>query len=182
MSFIRQHFLNVLILGDSRTGKSSLVKQYTDETCSTDYRPTLSSECIKKDFYFNDTEITLQIWDTPGEERFHNLHNTEYLNIHCGILVFDVGDELSFEHLTLWKDEFLFVHGEVPLIVIGNKVDLDSHRTVSHHRIQNWCQANGEVMYFDTSATASINVEQAFYTISQNTIMKTLGLMAEEED
>jgi hypothetical protein len=47
--------------------------------------------------------------------------------------VFDVGDEMTFEHLSLWKEEFLFVHGEVPFIVIGNKVDLDSRRKVHFH-------------------------------------------------
>jgi hypothetical protein len=78
MSYARQNLLNVLILGDTRylflyilfcyfclyfirTGKSSLVKQYIDESCSLDYTPTMSSECIKKDFYFDDNEITLQV-------------------------------------------------------------------------------------------------------------------------
>ena len=52
-------------------------------------------------------------------------------------------------------------------MVLGNKIDLDS-RVVSQKRSLAWCQAKGNIPYFETSAKEAINVEQAFQVIARN--------------
>ena len=51
--------------------------------------------------------------------------------------------------------------------MLGNKIDLDS-RVVSQKRSLAWCQAKGNIPYFETSAKEAINVEQAFQVIARN--------------
>ena len=47
--------------------------------------------------------------------------------------------------------------------MLGNKVDVDeSKRQVSQKRALTWCQARGNIPYFETSAKDAINVEDAF--------------------
>ena len=48
-----------------------------------------------------------------------------------------------------------------PFVVLGNKVDIDA-RAVPQKRALAWCQAKGNIPYFETSAKEAINVEQAF--------------------
>jgi Ras-related protein Rab-7A len=73
-----------------------------------------------------------------------------------------------------WKEEFLTQAAPrnvetFPFVLIGNKVDLEN-RVVSQKRAQAWCQTNGNIPYFETSAKEGINVDQAFQTIAKNAL------------
>lgn len=55
--------------------------------------------------------------------------------------------------------------------MLGNKIDMEeSKRMVSQKRAMTWCQAKGNIPYFETSAKEAINVEQAFQTIAKNAL------------
>lgn len=56
-----------------------------------------------------------------------------------------------------------------PFVLIGNKIDLEN-RAVTTKRAQAWCQANGNIPYFETSAKEAINVDQAFQTVARNAL------------
>ena len=78
-------------------------------------------------------------------------------------------------NLDSWRDEFLIQAGprdpdNFPFVVLGNKIDLENQRVVSQKRALAWCQAKGNIPYFETSAKAAINVEQAFQTIAKNAL------------
>ena len=91
------------------------------------------------------------------------------------MLVFDVNVAKTFENLDSWRSEFLIQAGprdpdNFPFVVLGNKIDLEGQRLVSTKRAQSWCQSKGNIPYFETSAKAAINVEQAFQTIAKNAL------------
>mmetsp|Transcript_20722 Transcript_20722/g.46365 ORF Transcript_20722/g.46365 Transcript_20722/m.46365 type:complete len:146 (-) Transcript_20722:1103-1540(-) len=116
----------------------------------------------------------MQIWDTAGQERFQSLGVAFYRGADSCVLVFDVNVAKTFENLDSWRDEFLIQAGprdpdNFPFVVLGNKIDLDS-RVVSQKRAAAWCQAKGNVPYFETSAKEAINVEQAFLIIARNAL------------
>ena len=50
------------------------------------------------------------------------------------------------------------------MLVLGNKVDLaeDGQRRVSSQAGANYCNSNGNMIFYETSAKNSINVEHAF--------------------
>lgn len=58
-----------------------------------------------------------------------------------------------------------------PFVVLGNKVDLEN-RAVTNKRASAWCQAKGNIPYFETSAKDSINVEQAFQTVAKKALQR----------
>jgi Ras-related protein Rab-7A len=53
-----------------------------------------------------------------------------------------------------------------PFIIIGNKADKESERKVEKSRAENWCQNNGGLFYFETSAKENIGVNEAFDRIT----------------
>lgn len=71
-----------------------------------------------------------------------------------------------------------------PFVVLGNKIDMEESKRmvskappkgsltsqVSQKRAMTWCQAKGNIPYFETSAKEAINVEQAFQTIAKNAL------------
>ena len=92
------------------------------------------------------------------------------------MLVFDVNVAKTFENLDSWRDEFLIQAGprdpdNFPFVVLGNKIDLTGDsRVVAQKRAYSWCQAKGNIPYFETSAKEAVNVEQAFQVIARNAL------------
>jgi len=160
-------------LGDSGTGKTSLMNQYVNKKFSNQYKATIGADFLTKEVMVDDKLVTLQIWDTAGQERFQSLGVAFYRGADACVLVFDVNVAKTFENLNSWREEFLIQAGprdpdNFPFIVLGNKIDLENSRVVSAKKAHAWCQSKGNIPYFETSAKEAINVEQAFQTIAKN--------------
>ncbi|EXJ75144.1 Ras-like protein Rab7 [Cladophialophora psammophila CBS 110553] len=166
----------VIILGDSGVGKTSLMNQYVNKKFSTSYKATIGADFLTKEVTVDDRIVTLQIWDTAGQERFQSLGVAFYRGADCCVLVYDVNSAKSFETLDSWRDEFLIQASprdpeSFPFVVLGNKIDLgEDRRMVSQKRAHAYCQSRGQMPYFETSAKESINVEQAFEVIARNAL------------
>ncbi len=156
----------MIILGDSGVGKTSLMNQYVNKKFNAQYKATIGADFLTKEVTVDDRLVTMQIWDTAGQERFQSLGVALYRGAESCVLVFDVTVAKTFDNLDSWRDEFLIQAGprdpdNFPFVVLGNKIDIDA-RVVSQKRALAWCQAKGNIPYFETSAKEAINVEQAF--------------------
>ena len=81
--------------------------------------------------------------------------------------MYDVTNPASFDHLLDWKQVFLTKSQpqnieSFPFLVIGNKIDLEETRKVTTIEARKFCQQNGNMLFFESSAKNNINVEQAF--------------------
>ena len=75
-----------------------------------------------------------QVWDTAGMEQFRNALVTKYYRNADGIiLVYDITQQESFEHIEFWLDEVKRYIGleKVWLVLIGNKLDQSALRKVT---------------------------------------------------
>ncbi|CDH49017.1 rab small monomeric gtpase [Lichtheimia corymbifera JMRC:FSU:9682] len=178
MASRKKVLLKVIILGDSGVGKTSLMNQYVNKKFSSQYKATIGADFLTKEVMVDDKLVTMQIWDTAGQERFQSLGVAFYRGADCCVLVYDVNNNKSYESLGQWHDEFLLQAqprdpDNFPFVVLGNKVDVDeSKRMVSQKRAMAFCQAKGNIPYFETSAKEAINVEQAFQTIAKNALQQ----------
>ncbi|KAI9301800.1 small GTPase superfamily [Cunninghamella echinulata] len=178
MASRKKVLLKVIILGDSGVGKTSLMNQYVNKKFSSQYKATIGADFLTKEVMVDDKLVTMQIWDTAGQERFQSLGVAFYRGADCCVLVYDVNNNKSYESLGQWHDEFLVQASprdpdNFPFVVLGNKVDVDeSKRMVSQKRAMAFCQAKGNIPYFETSAKEAINVEQAFQTIAKNALQQ----------
>ncbi|KAI9021209.1 vacuolar biogenesis protein [Hyaloraphidium curvatum] len=165
----RKALLKAIILGDSGVGKTSLMNQYVNKKFSNQYKATIGADFLTKEVMVEDRLITMQ----ASQERFQSLGVAFYRGADCCVLVFDVNNVKSFEALDSWRDEFLTQAGprdpdNFPFVVLGNKIDMEEgRRQVSTKRAMTWCQAKGNIPYFETSAKEAINVEQAFQQIAK---------------
>eukprot|EP00695_Tsukubamonas_globosa_P000677 TRINITY_DN159_c0_g1_i4.p1 TRINITY_DN159_c0_g1~~TRINITY_DN159_c0_g1_i4.p1 ORF type:complete len:237 (-),score=87.62 TRINITY_DN159_c0_g1_i4:55-765(-) len=177
MATRKKVLLKVIILGDSGVGKTSLMNQYVNKKFSNQYKATIGADFLTKEVMVDDRLVTMQIWDTAGQERFQSLGVAFYRGADSCVLVFDVTSAKTFENLDSWRDEFLIQAGpsdpdNFPFVVIGNKTDMESQRVIPQKRALAWCQAKGNIPYFETSAKEAINVEQAFQVIARNALKK----------
>lgn len=137
--------------------------------------------------------VTLQIWDTAGQERFQSLGVGFYRGSDGAMLVYDVTDPHSLDHLQHWQTEFLnHVGGPLaamgglspdvnfPFVVVGNKCDkAATDRKVPAARAQEWCQTHATLPgaggtyhtrplpHVEASAKTAANVEEAFQEIAR---------------
>jgi len=175
MSNHKRVLLKVIILGDSGVGKTSLMNQWVNKKFTNQYKATIGADFLIKEVMLDNTLVTMQSWDTAGQERFQSLGVAFYRGADACVLVFDVNDGQSFEHLDSWRDEFLIQAAPrspdtFPFIVLGNKIDLENQRVVSQKRAMAWCQSKGDIPYFETSAKESTNVEQAFQCVGKTAV------------
>lgn len=160
-------FLKVVLLGDGGVGKSSLIQRFVSNKFDPSLFHTIGVEFLNKDLDVDGEKYTLQIWDTAGQERFKSLRTPFYRGSDCCLLTFALDDTQSFQNIAMWKKEFLY-YADVkdpdnfPFVVLGNKSDLTGDRKISEEDAKVWCNQNGKLPYFETSAKDAVNVDLAF--------------------
>jgi small GTP-binding protein len=88
------------------------------------------------------------------------------------MLVYDVTSMSSYENVSNWRSQFIkvgmVVHPEsFPMILVGNKTDLDDCRQVSENQGKRLAEENGNMLFIETSAKSNSNVEAAFKQIAE---------------
>jgi len=154
----------LVLVGDSGVGKSSLLIRFADDYYADSFISTIGVDFrIKTVDIGNGTKVTLQIWDTAGQERFRNMTSSYYRDAEGIIIVFDLGDLQSFEHLEQWMREIdNIAPKDVVKLVVGNKADLlGEDRQVSADQIKSWAE-NYDLQYAEVSAKTRIGVDTAF--------------------
>merc|ERR1711972_977004 len=116
--------------------------------------------------------IKLQIWDTAGQERFRTITSAYYRGADGIIMVYDICDRESFNHVDDWLNEVnRYVNESTCKILIGNKCDLESERQVSTDEARKKAEDLG-IAFMEASAKDATNVEASFQTMSAELIAK----------
>ena len=86
------------------------------------------------------------------------------------MMVYDITDMETFENLNSWLNEISKNASEgVYKILVGNKCDMDKDRKVSFEQGQEFAKEH-KMFFFETSAKDSINVQEAFETMTKEII------------
>lgn len=107
---LRRRMLQLVVLGDSGVGKTRMVQQYVYGDSSFQTCPTYGADFHMKDILWNDTLVTLQIWDVSGQDGFalgpHFFHGVDG----C-LLVHNSCSTSSLENLQAWLRAFESLSG-----------------------------------------------------------------------
>ena len=155
----------VLILGESNTGKTSIVLRFVNNSFSNNTKPTIGCDFLQKEMNVQGKPVRLSLWDTAGQERFRAISHCYYKMVRIIVLVFDLTNRKSFERLAFWKEEIeKFTDGQVLMLLVGNKADLIAERIVKREEAEDFVAKNGLKAYFETSAKndSDVNVEKVF--------------------
>jgi Ras-related protein Rab-32 len=167
----------LLVLGNSKCGKTSFIERYCNDRFSDEYNITIGADYKKKVLdYDEQTEVRLQLWDIAGQDRFANLTRPYYRNAIGAVVVCDVTRLQTLEAAREWKrelDDKVTVEvanadgsvtlSRIPVILIANKCDLidgvgDALRIGA--LIENLCAEASFEKWFITSAKADENVSE----------------------
>ncbi|KAL0818718.1 hypothetical protein ABMA28_008050 [Loxostege sticticalis] len=155
----------LVVVGGGGVGKSAITIQFIQSYFVTDYDPTIEDSYTKQ-CVIDDIPAKLDILDTAGQEEFSAMRE-QYMRSGEGfLLVFSVADHASFDELYKFHKQILRVkdRDEFPMLMVGNKADLEMQRVVSLEEAQALSRQL-KVPYIECSAKARMNVDQAFHEL-----------------
>ena len=154
----------LLIIGDTSVGKTSLITRYTNGTFKEEYLATVGLDYYSKEEIINNKTINIKIWDTAGQERFKALTQSYFRNAEGVILAFDVTNTSSYDNLKDWigsiKKNLEGKNIFLPLIIVGNKIDMEESREVEKETAEQFATENN-YKYFEASAKTGEGVDDA---------------------
>lgn len=155
----------MVLIGESGVGKSNLLSRFTKNEFSHDSRTTIGVEFSTRTVQLNGLTIKAQIWDTAGLERYRAITSAYYRGAVGALLVYDISKHLTYESAERWLKE-LYDHADPHIVVmlVGNKTDLSAVRAVPLEDAKDFAEKNG-LLFMETSALESVNVEAAFNTV-----------------
>lgn len=157
----------VVLLGEGRVGKTSILLRYIKGEYTHRQVSTLQASYLDKRLTVGSTSVQLSIWDTAGQERFHALGPIYYRDASGALLVYDITDAESFNKVKNWVKELRKIVGnDIILVIAGNKIDLEKNRNVNEEEAINYAKSVGAI-HFNTSAKANKGLDEVFNTLAQ---------------
>jgi len=171
----------VILLGDAGVGKTSLLARYVDGIFRSEYIQTIGANFLIKEVDLKniinkldtpeiqisllDKNFKIYFWDIGGQP--DKLIVTEYYFIQAvgAIIIFNVDNRDTFKNLDFWISKMKELSGDIPFIIVGNKIDLQEDRVVFSKEIEEKAIEYG-VSYFETSAKLNKSVDDAFEDLS----------------
>jgi len=158
----KQRQFSLVVLGHPGVGKTSITLQFVGNVFQEYCDPTVE-DSFRKEIHHKGETIILDVLDTAGQEEFNHLRDS---HIHHGegfLLVYSITSRESLEdvhffhkRITRIKDCLTF-----PMIVVGNKSDLEAERVVSYEEGQKIADSFS-CPFIETSARIPVNTDEAF--------------------
>lgn len=139
--------IKLIVVGDSYTGKTSIISKYFNCNYKNDTRV---------DYYtkvFNN--IKVDTWDIKGGMSYNKITETYIRDANAFIILFDITDKSSFNNISIWIDRIrentnIDVNKYYPILLLGNKSDLTTERRVLFSEANKYAKEN-KLLYLEIS-------------------------------
>eukprot|EP01028_Stygiella_incarcerata_P012836 TRINITY_DN80505_c0_g1_i1.p1 TRINITY_DN80505_c0_g1~~TRINITY_DN80505_c0_g1_i1.p1 ORF type:complete len:186 (+),score=62.17 TRINITY_DN80505_c0_g1_i1:97-654(+) len=163
--------IKIVMLGAGGVGKTALTIQLTQNIFEEEYNPTIE-DTYRKELTIDGKKYMLNILDTAGQEEYAVLRDQYWRSGDGFVLVYDITDATSFEEVKDARKQILRAKelDSFPMIVVGNKVDLEDQRDIEASEVQKWCEEMG-CPFMETSAKKRINVMESFEIVVKDLLL-----------
>ena len=170
----------ICIFGESRVGKTTLARRYLTGYFEDDIKLTMGAEILIQFVEIKNLKIVLQIWDFGGEDVFKFLLPMYSRGSSGAIFMFDLARAKTLDRIEQWLDVFKkglsHEKPEIPIIVVGGKLDLQNQIEVSQMEAEKIKEQYSLYKYIECSSKTGENVENIFETLLRK-ILKNFSLI-----
>ncbi|RCK59091.1 Ras-related protein RSR1 [Candida viswanathii] len=172
----------VVVLGAGGVGKSSITVQFVQGVYVESYDPTIE-DSYRKQIEVDGRACDLEILDTAGVAQFTAMRELYIKSGKGFLLVYSVTDENSLKELLALREQVLRIKDSdnVPMVLVGNKCDLEDDRVLSIEDGVKVSQDWGLVPFYETSAMYKTNVDEAFIDVVRQIMRKEAAISAEKK-
>ncbi len=173
----------VCLIGDSRVGKTSLIKRFVNDEFDDKYIATIGAKISKKDINLAlhnngrqvNLAITMTIWDLIGhrDREYWSLLKRYYQNTDGALFVCDLTSRQTLDNLKEWISSLFNTIGVVPFIVMANKSDLSNQAQYTEQELLEFSKQFDSDFFF-TSAKTGSNVNLSFQRLGEIMAERTL--------
>uniref|UniRef100_UPI0037E77DD0 EF-hand calcium-binding domain-containing protein 4B isoform X2 n=1 Tax=Semicossyphus pulcher TaxID=241346 RepID=UPI0037E77DD0 len=159
--FIPDRLFKVVLVGNSSVGKTSLLRSFCEGRFNTSTTATVGIDYSVKTLTLDNMQVAIQLWDTAGQERFRSITKQFFRKADGVVVMYDITVEESFWAVQPWLSNVQEAAEEgVPILLLGNKMDMDGQREVSF-RVAEQLAYENRVIFFEVSAYTGKNVTES---------------------
>lgn len=172
----------LVVLGAGGVGKSCLTVQFVQGVYLDTYDPTIE-DSYRKTIEIDNKVFDLEILDTAGVAQFTAMREL-YIKSGMGfLLVYSVTDKQSLDELLELREQVLRIKdsNKVPMVLVGNKADLNDERLISVEEGIEVSSKWGRVPFYETSALLRSNVDEVFVDLVRQIIRNEMESVANKD-
>jgi len=157
----------ICLFGDKDVGKETLAKSDFLNRLAVNYMTTTGAEFTFREVEFCGKIIKLHSWIiSDDKERFQDLWKGFIKGSYGIILMYDITNAKTLNRLSEWYQLAKNYREDIPILLVGNKLDLEMKRDVSIEQLENF-KLNYEISEsMEISLETGENVEKMFLNIA----------------
>ena len=143
-------------------GKTTFIKNYCLPERGSDLRKTIGIQfCkLKQNVNFQGDSFSLCFWDIVIRESTNSLIPLYYQGADGAIFMYDLTNEKSLDYFPEWLVDIRLHSGDIPVVLVGNKIDLGEHRMDSKNHAMMLKERFGLPSLLEISAKSGKNVDK----------------------
>ncbi|KAM5257316.1 ras-related protein Rab-23 isoform 2-T2 [Ctenodactylus gundi] len=157
--------IKMVVVGNGAVGKSSMIQRYCKGIFTKDYKKTIGVDFLERQIQVNDEDVRLMLWDTAGQEEFDAITKAYYRGAQACVLVFSTTDRESFEAISSWREKVVAEVGEIPTVLVQNKIDLLDDACIKNEEAEALAKRL-KLRFYRTSVKEDLNVSEGVFNTS----------------
>ena len=166
------YLLKISVFGAKNVGKKTIAKsRFLEKPFDSDYMSTTGIEFSTKTLVVNDIEAKLQLFLYNPDKRFWDEKSLVNLEIvirgsHGAVIMYDITKMNSLEQLPQWVQIIKNNTRDIPILLVGNKLDLKEQRKISKEQIETIKNEYNIASALEISVKTGENVEKLFSNLT----------------
>ena len=158
----------IILLGDNNAGKEYITENYCYNLFNPSERLTIGVDFYAKTIELHDRRVKMQIWDVGRENRFRFLMPTYCLGANGAMLLYDITNSNSLDHLAEYINIIRQKAGAIPIMLIGSKLHLKNKKREVSREQGILIAENYQLSAFtEISSQIGQNVNQTFQILAE---------------
>lgn len=160
--------IKVVLVGESAVGKTCIIERLCFKKYVANPQSTIGSANVTTVLDYGNESLTLEVWDTAGQEAYRSLNRIFYKGAKIAVMVYDITQKATFDEIqNYWLGQIRSVCGEEAIVgILGNKSDLFANEKVPEQMAREFAEKNK--CYFQLcSAYEGVGIEEAFKELAK---------------
>ena len=165
--------ITITLIGDPESGKTSIKRRMIGKEFDSDELMTVGADYAFRSIQIDEKSVKLKICDIAGQNAYATHRSYFMKRSDAALMIFDLTNEDSFSNIMLWLKEYLKSNKNaktnLPILIIGNKSDLEDERKVKLSEIKAFLSLAEKrstisrhiIGFMETSAKTGVNIDDS---------------------